>query len=210
MKKGQNFNHPEKGKAIKADPIFLLSDIDKIVTLLKNKPRDLCLFLLGINIGLRASDLVKIKLNQVKHLKPGDELRLKERKRGKHRQMNLNTVIVDSIKNLIKYYEIYAPLNSEGYLFESSRGGHLSVPYLSRLVKKWCLSVGLKGHFSSHTLRKTFGFHLRVTFKKDLAIISKALGHTNQGTTIEYLCIQPDEIRDLYKNELGGKGGYNH
>ena len=54
-----NPNHPKKGSSIKVDPIKSLKDIKAIKKLLHDKPRDLCLFTLGINTNLRASDLLQ-------------------------------------------------------------------------------------------------------------------------------------------------------
>lgn len=56
MQKGQNFNHPKKGSSIRVEPIKKAKDIKSIKRLLKDRPRDLCLFVTGINTNLRASD----------------------------------------------------------------------------------------------------------------------------------------------------------
>jgi hypothetical protein len=60
MKKGQNTNRPAKGSQIKVHPIIKLKDIKAIKRSLVDKPRDFCLFVLGINTNLRASDLTQI------------------------------------------------------------------------------------------------------------------------------------------------------
>ena len=48
-----------------------------------DNPRDFCLFVLGINTNLRASDLTQITVGMVKDKKAGDDLELKEKKTGK-------------------------------------------------------------------------------------------------------------------------------
>ena len=87
MRKGHNTNHPAKGSTTKVEPIRQLKDIKSIKRLLQKSPRDLCLFTFGINTNLRASDMLKITAGQVRGLKPGGELALKEMKTGKHRRM---------------------------------------------------------------------------------------------------------------------------
>ena len=77
MQKGQNYNHPKKGSSIKVDPIKSKQDIQTIKKLLADKPLDYALFVIGINTNLRASDLLRIKVGQVKDLKPNDEITLK-------------------------------------------------------------------------------------------------------------------------------------
>jgi len=82
MKKGQNTNRPAKGSQIKVQPITKSKDIKAIKKLLADNPRDFCLFVLGINTNLRASDLTQITVGMVKDKKGGDELELKEKKTG--------------------------------------------------------------------------------------------------------------------------------
>ena len=197
MKAGENFNHPKKGKSIRVEAIKNLKDIKSIKKLLSDKPRDLCLFTLGINTNLRASDLLKIKIGQVKDLKPGDELTLNETKTGKHRRITLNKAVVSSIQGLINSKEY----NDEDPLFVGQRG-ILTVPSVNRLVKQWCKAINLKGNYGSHSLRKAFGYHQRKTFGRGIPelIVSDRTGVQRQ--TLDYLCIQPDEIKDIYLNEL--------
>lgn len=73
----RNPNHPKPGSNIKVDPIRSKRDIATIKRMLADRPRDLALFTLGINTNLRASDLLSIKVGQVRDLKPGDEITLR-------------------------------------------------------------------------------------------------------------------------------------
>ena len=101
MKKGQNTNRPAKGSKIKVQPITRLKDIKAIKKLLADNPRDFCLFVLGINTNLRASDLTQITVGMVKDKEPGDELGLKEKKTGKPRRITLNKSSVEAIQRLL-------------------------------------------------------------------------------------------------------------
>ena len=71
MKKDENKNRPKKGSQIKVEPIRKIKHIQTIKKLLADNPRDLCLFTLGINTNLRASDLLQITTGDVRYLKPG-------------------------------------------------------------------------------------------------------------------------------------------
>jgi hypothetical protein len=66
----------------------------------------------------------------------------------------------------------------------------------------WCAAINLKGNFGSHSLRKTFGYHQRVTFNVGVPELMVAFNHSSQRETLEYLCIQPDEVKSIYLNEL--------
>ena len=83
MKKGQNFNHPKKGSRIEVEPIRNEKDIKSISQLLSEKHRDLLLFTMGINNGIRAGDLLKLKVGDVRYLKPGQVHQIIESKTKK-------------------------------------------------------------------------------------------------------------------------------
>ena len=51
-------------------------------------------------------------------------------------------------------------------------------------------------------VRKTFGYHQRVTFNVGVAELMVAFNHSSQRETLEYLCIQPEEGRSIYMNEI--------
>lgn len=163
-------------------------------------PRNLCLFVLGINTNLRASDLLRIKVEQVRHLQPGEEITLKEKKTQKQRRINLNRICIEAIQNLLRSKK-YA---DDDFLFLSSRKNKkaLTVSSLSTLVKKWCKDINLKGNYASHSLRKTWGYHQRVTFGVGIPELMVCFNHTSQKQTLDYLCIQPEEIKSVYQNEL--------
>jgi len=198
MKKGENFNRPKKGARIKVEPIRNLKDIGTIKKLLTDKPRDLALFTLGINTNLRASDLLSIKAGNVRGLKPMDEIEVREKKTAKIRRISLNGACIDAIRGLLAS----AVFEDENFLFRSQREDVLSVPSLHRLVKGWCKAVNLKGNYGSHTLRKTWGYHQRVTFGRGLPELMVCFNHSSQRQTLDYLCIQPEEIRSVYENQL--------
>jgi integrase len=166
MTKGNNGNHPVEGSLIKVEPVKTMKDIKAIKALLAKKQRDLVLFTLGINTNLRAVDLLKIRVAQVRNLKPLESIELKEQKTGKLRRVTLNKACVDAIRNLIASRDY----QDDDYLFLGQRG-RLTVPSVNRLVKGWCAAINLNGNFGAHTLRKTFGYIQRVVFGTGLPVL---------------------------------------
>jgi integrase len=197
MKIARNRNRPKKGDHIKVDPIKRRKDIESIKKLLGDDPRNYALFTIGINTNLRASDLLRIRVGQVRDFKPGDEIELKERKTGKSRRITLNKACVQAIQRLLAS----RPYADEELLFMGQRGP-LTVPSVHRLVKGWCRAINLRGNYGSHSLRKTWGYHQRVTFGVDIPRLMVCFNHSTQRQTLDYLCIQPAEIKDVYQNEL--------
>jgi integrase len=197
MKIARNQNRPQKGDQIRVDPIKKRKDIESIKKLLADDHRNSALFTTGINTNLRASDLLRIKVDQVRDLKPGGEIELKEKKTGKLRRVTLNKACVQAIQRLLAS----RPYADEDLLFTGQRGP-LTVPSVHRLVKGWCRSINLRGNYGSHSLRKTWGYHQRVTFGVDIPRLMVCFNHSTQRQTLDYLCIQPEEIKDVYQNEL--------
>jgi len=193
----RNPNHPKKGSVIRVDPIRNMKDIKSIRKLLADQPRNLALFILGTNTNLRASDMLGIKAGQVRGLKPMDEIEIRERKTGKLRRITLNKTVVEATNSLLATF----PYHDDDLLFRGQRGP-LTVPSLSRLVKSWCKAINLQGNFGSHSLRKTWGYHQRVTFGRSLPELMVCFNHGSQKQTLDYLCIQPEEIRSIYANEI--------
>ncbi|NKB59028.1 MAG: tyrosine-type recombinase/integrase [Alphaproteobacteria bacterium] len=199
-RKARNANHPKKGSSIKVEPIRELKSIKRIKKQLRGSSRDLCLFTLGINTAYRANELLSITVGQVAHLKPGDRLDLKQSKNKRYRATTLNAAVIGSIKAWLKVHPNPYP---EAPLFISQTTPKaLQVSTLSRMVKTWCKEATLHGNFGSHTLRKTWGYHQRKTFKKHTALLTWAYGHSSEVQTLDYLCIQPNEITELFASEL--------
>lgn len=208
FKKGQNPHHPKKGSSTKVDPIRDLRAIGQIKEELarEGKLRDLCLFTLGINTAWRAKELLSITVGQVQYLKAGDLLELKQSKTQKYRATPLNGVTICGIQNWLALYEAEHPVlfNSNAPLFLSfnNRRNALRVPRATALVKGWCGGARVRGRFGSHTMRKTWGYHQRVTFKSPITLISRAYGHSSERETLAYIGILPKEIDDLFRHEL--------
>ena len=193
-----NNNHPKKGSQIFVYPITNKRLIKQIKKQLANNPRDLCLFIVGINVGLRGIDLLSLKTEQVKHLAVGDILRVQERKTKKLRNITINKAVRDVLN-------IWIESNDSEWLFPSRRGGNpLTVSTLNNMVKEWCVIAHVvtginQGNlnYGGHTLRKTFGYWQRMA-GVPIHILMQIFNHASQATTLIYLGIQSQEIEDVY------------
>jgi len=194
-------NRPEEGSQIAVLPIREQKDIKSIKRLLADKPRDLALFTLGINTNLRASDILNLTAGHVKHLLPGDELfKYKEKKTRKERTITINKTVYEAVQALLA---TMPDAQDDAPLFQSRKGGKaLTVSTLNNMVKEWCAEINLKGNYGSHTLRKTFGYMHRTVHGTDIPTLMIMFNHSSQKQTLDYLCIQPEEIRDAYMKEI--------
>lgn len=195
-----NANHPKKGSSIKVEPIRDLDSIAKIKALLADNPRDLCLFTFGINTAYRAGEILALTVGQVDYLKAGDRLDLKQTKNGKYRAATVNRSVTDV---LAAWLEAHPDPRPNAPLFQSRKTGKtLTVSAVNKLVKSWCAEIDLKGNYGSHSMRKTWGYHQRIQMNQPIPLLMAAFGHATQAQTLEYLCIQEEEIQGLYGLEL--------
>ena len=125
------------------------------------------------------------------------KLSLMKKKTKKERRINLNKACIEAIQGLLESKEY----SDDDYFFMGQRGV-LTVPTVNAKVKAWCRAINLKGNYGSHTLRKTWGYHQRVSFGTDLPTLMECFNHSTQKQNLAYLCVQPEEIRNVYENEL--------
>ncbi|MFN2268397.1 MAG: site-specific integrase [Desulfonatronovibrio sp.] len=192
-------NHPQKGSSIKVEPIRNLEDIKAIKQLLQNKPRDLLLFTMGINNGLRIGDILKLMVKQVQGLKPGEVLRIREQKTDKDNVLLINKSVLRALED----YLAGARLGPEDFLFKSKKGsGPISVSAANRLVKAWCRAINLRGNYGTHSLRKTFGYIQRIKYGVGFEVLCKRFNHSSPAVTMRYLGIEDKEVNGILMNEI--------
>jgi integrase len=196
----ENKNHPQKGSRITVEPIRDTKDIGSIKKLLSNNPRDLLLFCLGINNGFRCGDLLKIRVRNLKKLKPGETFTITEQKTGKSNILMINK----SCHKVMKDYLDKVKPDDNDYLFQSRKGINqpLSVSSVNGMVKEWCSSIHLKGNYGTHSLRKTFGYIQRTKYGIGWEILCKRFNHSSPSITMRYLGIEDKEVNGILMNEI--------
>jgi integrase len=200
MRPGGNANHPKKGCRIAVDPIRQIKDIQAISKMTSGNPRNHLLFVMGINNGLRACDLVRVKVGDFRYLKVGQTLTIKESKTGKDNILVVNKTVYKALQT---YLEAVRP-DDDAYLFASRKGeSHLQSQAVSKLVKKWTKAINLKGNYGAHTLRKTWGYIQRTVHGVGFEIICKRYNHSSPAITMRYLGIQDKEVHGVLMNEIG-------
>lgn len=177
-------------------PIRDLKKIDTIKKLLKQQNlRDYCLFVLGINSGLRISDLLKLRISDVSEKrKIKDRIRLREKKTNKFKDFPLS----NSTKSALKEYLKTREYNENEPLFISRKNkGFLLRQQAYKIINDVAKSVGIKEKIGTHTLRKTFGYHA-YNNGYDITLIQKLFNHSSPAVTLRYIGITQDEMDDVY------------
>lgn len=176
------------------EPIRDAKNIDRMkAELSKCGTRDKLLFILGINTGLRISDILKLKVEDVRDR---SHILIIEGKTGKNKRFLLNDQLTDELRQYIEGMEPGA------YLFHSRRGDNQPISRVQayRILNEAAAVVGLDA-IGTHSLRKTFGYWHYKRFK-DVAILQNIFNHSAPSVTMRYIGIDQDykdeTIKDFY------------
>ena len=131
------------------EPIRNKKDVEKVERLLaKQSKRDLLLFVIGTNCGLRISDILALNVGDVRNK---THIQLVEKKTGKFRKFPINTKLKPMIDDFVKGRRDKEPL------FLSHWKHRLDRVIAYYLIRDACTKAGLQEHIGTHSMRKTFG-----------------------------------------------------
>lgn len=172
-------------------PIRDYDKLESMKRLLRNhNERDYILMLMGLYTALRISDILRVRVEDIKK----DFINVREVKTGKLRRIYLHPKLNKALKNYI------AEKNSYEYLFKSREGGNKPITRARAysVLKDASLEVGLDS-IGTHSLRKTFGYWVYKD-TKDVAALQKIFNHSSPEETLRYIGIEQDNVDELIKN----------
>jgi len=183
------------------EPIKDKKQLENMKRYLKgNNLRDWLLFVLGINSGLRISDLLKLTIEDVAGQ---DRISIKETKTGKTKDFPLSDNCKKAVNEYLKSTNI-----TTGVLFPSRKAngsgntGAISRQQAYDIINKGAVEVGIitKNNgvsIGTHTLRKTFGYHAYQS-GFSIELIQKLLNHSAPSVTLRYIGITKQELDKVY------------
>lgn len=180
-------------------PIRDVQTIIAIKNYLRNIPRNYIFFCMGIHSGLRVSDLLKLKVGQVR-----DQMHIsfvaEKTKNVKNKRFKKMKFIIhpDIVYELEKYIQ---DKDDGEYLFPSRQRktstGAEHEPFgrvtAYRMLNNVARLFGLK-EIGTHTLRKTWGYHLYKQNPRNLALLMTMFQHEDMTTTLRYIGLTQDEM----------------
>lgn len=178
------------------EPIRDMELVWDIEEYLKSKSeRNYVMFVFGIYSGLRISDILKLRVRDVRDKK---HLYLREQKTDKEKRFRINDELKPVLNTYVKDKQDYE------YLF--ARQGDVNHPITRqqayKILNDAAQQFGLD-NIGTHTLRKTFGYH---TYKQtgDIAAIQEIMNHAHPSITLRYIGINQDR-KDEIMNKLSYK-----
>lgn len=200
-----------------ADPIRDEQDILKAKEWFLNQPqryrnsnlnlRNYLLFTISINLGRRIDDTRNLTIGDF--VNPDGtyktHLEIVEGKTQKTTRILINKAIQEFLP---LYIDKDSPLSE--YLFQSRTKNkkegfdpRMTPRRVNDLYQQMAKEVGIPGHISTHSTRKTAVYRMIQKGSNDIRTlinVQKFCNHSNFSTTLRYAGIQQDEIDDLCRN----------
>ena len=174
--------------------------------------RNKLLFLIGMNVGIRGSDLRTLKWSFFFDKQDDGALKfksfyvlqpLKQKKQKKFVKLFFNPTVQKAINNYISKYPVE---DLDSYLFSSRKGQEpIDAKSIWRIIKDTAAEAGIEQNIGSHSLRKSFGYwcwHQAEDKDKALVILQQIFNHSSTQVTARYIGILDNEIEDMF-NSIG-------
>ena len=210
------FKYNLKNKTINTNPMTLISnpkqektlpkylkyeDLEKMInsidTSSKEGIQNKLIIELLYSTGIRVSELVNIKLKDIK-IKENQITILG--KGNKERIVLFGKTAKTVLEQYIKEYKEYYQGNIiNEYLLINKKGKPLTTNKIELIVKKITRECSLKHNISPHTLRHTFATHM-LENGADLKTVQELLGHENLKTTAIYTHVTNERLKHVFIN----------
>ncbi len=155
--------------------------------------RDKAIFELMYACGVRVSEVVHLKLNQI------DEHFIRVRGKGnKDRLIPIGKKAIEALDHYLLTFRGKIK-NDKMPLFISKSGRALDRITIWKRVKKYAKEAGIIKDFSPHTLRHSFATHL-LDNGADLRVIQEMLGHANIASTDRYTHVSQSRLQKAFQS----------
>lgn len=156
--------------------------------------RDLTILELLYSTGVRVSELVNIKIEDIDF----NERTIKILGKGnKERIVLYSKVLSNYLKDYLEKRNTFNPNHS--YLFINKFGNKLTDRGVRTIIDNILKKGMVDFHISPHMIRHTFATHL-LDNGADLKCVQELLGHKNLSTTQIYTHISDEHLRQVYLN----------
>lgn len=173
------------------EPIRDSTTVQDVADYLKEvSPKYFIMYMIGIYSGLRISDILKLKVRDVRGK---DKIKVREKKTGKEKLFPVNKELAASLDAYCEGKKDYE------YIVPSARAVNKAVSreYAYRVIHAAGEQFGLD-NLGTHTMRKTFGYHFYLQ-TKDIVLLMRIFNHNDQSKTLRYIGIEQTTIDQAMK-----------
>lgn len=160
--------------------------------LMERNQRDGIIYAVGIYTGLRISDILELRVRDVRGK---ENILLYERKTGKEKFIPINRFLKKILEKYIEGRRDYE------YLFLSPKppNNPLTRQQVYNILSEAAEHFGIEERIGTHTLRKTFGYHYYMK-NHDVGTLMKLFNHSSETVTLRYIGITDDSLASVYKD----------
>ncbi|MCL2838744.1 MAG: site-specific integrase [Oscillospiraceae bacterium] len=170
-------------------PIRDTQIISQIKSLLQHKAdKYYIMFVIGLNTGLRISDILNLTVADVRDR---THVSITEQKTGKRKRFLIN----EQLKSEIDRYLNDNSLLDTDFIIQSRKGENRPISRIQayRVLNDVAREIGLT-EIGTHTMRKTFGYWHYQQYK-DVVILQDIFNHSAPSVTLRYIGIN-DDMKD--------------
>ncbi|NJN96290.1 MAG: tyrosine-type recombinase/integrase [Anaerolineales bacterium] len=153
--------------------------------------RDLAILQLLLHTGLKVSEIVALKKEDLEFEYPGVQLKVCREWADSGTKIRHLPLAGDVCKALHEYLKVRPQTSATEHFFLSQEGRPISQRTVQRIISDCAKTVGLKG-VSAQSLRRTFALHLFAE-TNDLELVSERLGHQSKTITEQYLAVHENQ-----------------
>ena len=151
---------------------------------------------LGVYTALRISDILKLRTNDVYDFKRKsikETITIKEKKTGKYKQVALHPEAIEALRTFFHFALPNSPLIMNNVTFAS-----ISRQHAYRIIDDAAKAVHIPHRVSSHSLRKTFGYHSWQNGTSPVVLMA-IYNHSSYEVTKRYLGVEQDDQNRAYR-----------
>jgi integrase/recombinase XerD len=190
----------ESPRLLRKLPDFLtMEEIDKLLTRPdKNNNlgiRDIAMLEVLYATGLRVSELISLKINDI-NMERGYIITFG--KGSKERVVPLGRSAQEKLKRYLEESRHILVKGKGGDdLFVNRFGEKMTRQGFWKIIKRYAMLAGIKKEISPHTLRHSFATHL-LERGADLRSVQQMLGHSDISTTQIYTHVVRERLKEIY------------
>ena len=164
----------------------------------RGKLRNYLLIVIGVHTGLRISDLLRIRQNDVYDFEHGlfrSHISIIEKKTGKYKQIAINAKVLHALALFLGAQ----PANPDDFLFKSQKRLDCAIGRIQawRIIKEAANAVGAAGRIACHSLRKSLGYFAWKSGVQPVLLMD-IFNDSSFEITRRYLGISQDERDSVY------------
>ncbi|KAF5037172.1 Tyrosine recombinase XerC [anaerobic digester metagenome] len=159
-----------------------------------NERRDMLIVEILYCTGIRLSELINLRVNDLDHAAATIKVT------GKRNKQRIIPVTPSLIALIDEYIGLRSAVVSPGVseIIVTDQGKKAYPVFIYRKVSRALESAGVKGRRSPHVLRHTFATHM-LNEGADLNAIKELLGHSSLAATQVYTHISIEKLKSIYK-----------